>query len=292
MHVVAGVHGRTGKVVAQILLAQQQRVRVIVREASQGESWRKLGAEVAVTSLADAKALTAALKGAKGAYLLVPPRYDADDMLAAQRPLIEALAEAVRKSEVPHVVLLSSIGAEQSEGTGPIRTLHFAERLLGHAAKNVTFLRASYFFENFAPVLPALQGGVLPTFLTPDRAVPMVATADIGRVAAELLLEPAQGMRVVELSAIKDYSPADVAAELSALLGRTITAQGAPIEGLVPAFTGMGFKPGVAELFREMIDGFNRGHLARVGGPAIRRFGQLGAADALKSLLETAPAHA
>jgi uncharacterized protein YbjT (DUF2867 family) len=292
MYVVAGVTGHTGRVVAETLLAQGEKVRVIVRDPKQGEPWLQRGAEVAVAQLGDAAAMARALTGAKGAYLLVPPRYDVEDMLAVQRPLIDALAEAVRRSRVPHVVLLSSLGGELSEGTGPIRSLHYAERTLGAATKNITFLRAGYFIENFATVLPATQGGVLPTFLTPDRAIPMVATADIGRAAAELLLDPATGTRVVELTSTSDWSPDDVARELSRILGRTITTRFAPAEAVVPTFTGMGMPRGVAELVREMVDALNSGLIHSQSPPALRRFGQLGAGEVLRALLEQAPTHA
>jgi uncharacterized protein YbjT (DUF2867 family) len=263
MFVVTGVTGHTGKVVAETLLAQGEKVRVVVRDAKQGEPWKALGAEVAVALLSDSASMATALAGSKGAYLLIPPRYDANDMLAAQRPVVEALAEAVRKSAVPHIVLLSSLGAELSDGTGPIRILHHAERALGAAAKHVTFLRAAYFIENFASVLGATAGGVLPTFLTPDRAIPMIATVDIGRVAAELLLDPATGTRVVELASVRRWSPADVARELSAVLGRAVTPQFAPSEAVVPALTSMGFLPGVAELFRDRSAGRARGAALR-----------------------------
>lgn len=292
MYVVAGVTGHTGRGVAETLLAQGASIRVIVRDAKQGEAWKQRGAEVAVAELGDAAGMAKALAGAKGAYLLVPPRYDVEDMLAAHRSLINALAEAVRRSGVPHVVLLSSLGAELSEGTGPIVSLHYAERTLGAATRNITFLRCGYFFENLAPVLPATQGGVLPTFLTPGHSLPMVATADIGRVAAELLLDPASGTRVVELTAARDWSPNDIASELSRILGRTITPQFAPLDAVVPAFTGMGMRRGVAELFREMIDALNQGVIHSQSPPALRRHGQLGAGDALKGFLAQATSHA
>lgn len=288
MYVVAGVTGHTGKVVAETLLARGEKVRAIVRDAKQGEAWKQKGAEVVVAQLNDTAAVARALTGAKGAYLLVPPRYDADDMLAVQRPLVDALAEAARKSGVPHVVLLSSLGAELSDDTGPIRGLHYAERTLSAATRNITLLRAGYFIENFATVLPATQGGVLPTFLTPDRALPMAATADIGRAAAELLLEPASGIRVVEITTAHDLSPNDIARELSRLLGRTITTQFAAADAVVPTFMGFGMPRGVAELVREMVDALNSGLIHRQGAPAQRRVGQLGAGEVLKGLLEQA----
>jgi len=292
MFVVAGVTGHTGRAVAETLLAQGEPLRVLVREAGQAVAWKERGAEVAVVSLADAAALAQALAGARGAYLLLPPRYDAEDMLAVQRTMSEAMAQAVRKSAVPHVVLLSSLGAELSEGTGPIKGLHQLERVVGKAAKNLTVLRAGYFFENFASVLPAVQAGALPTFLTPGHALRMVATADVGRAAAEALLEPATGSRIIEVTHPRDYTPEDVARELSAVLGRTVTLQPGPLDAVVPAFTGMGFPQSVAELVREMIGALNQGRVVRQGPPALRRFGQLGAGEALRPLLSGVPMHA
>jgi len=291
MFFIAGVTGHTGRIAAETLLGQGEKVRVLVRDAGQGEPWRKRGAEVVVGLLGDVALMSLALAGTAGAYLLLPPRFDTDDVIGANRALAEALAEAIKHAGARHVVFLSSIGAELPKGTGPIQTLHHAEEKFRAAAKNFTALRAAYFFENWAPVLPATQGGALPTFLTADRRVPMVASADIGRCAAELLLEPASGTRVVDLSCWRDWSPVEIAAGLSRIVGRSVVAQPAPLEGVVPAFTGMGMPRGLAELYREMIQAFNEGRVHRGGSPnVLRRFGMLGAGDVLKTLLEPAPA--
>jgi NAD(P)H dehydrogenase (quinone) len=48
---------------------------------------------------------------------------------------------------------------------------------------------------------------VIPSFLQPlDKKVPMVATADIGRVAAGLLMESWTGVRIIELEVASDLS--------------------------------------------------------------------------------------
>ena len=75
MYVVAGVTGNTGKVVAETLLAQKKPVRALVRDEAKGAEWKKRGAEVVVTELDDAAALSRALAGATGAYLLLPAQY-------------------------------------------------------------------------------------------------------------------------------------------------------------------------------------------------------------------------
>src|SRR4051794_21351787 len=106
-YVIAGVSGNTGSVVAASLLDAGASVKVLVRDAAKGEAWRARGAEVAVADLGDAEALAGALRGAKGAYLLVPPNLAAPSFREYQRRTGEALVEAVRRSGIPHVVLLS-----------------------------------------------------------------------------------------------------------------------------------------------------------------------------------------
>ena len=69
-------------------------------------------------------------------------------------------------------------------------------------------------------VAPA-KTGVIQSFLQPlDKSVPMVATADIGRLAAELLQETWNGHRAVELEGPHRVTPNEIAAGFANLLGR------------------------------------------------------------------------
>jgi NAD(P)H dehydrogenase (quinone) len=286
MFVVLGATGHTGRAAAQTLLGQGRKVRIVVRDGARGAEWTGRGAEVAAADIGDAESLADAFSGAQGAYVLIPPQYGADDLLGAQRHLVEALGAAIRKSGLPHAVLLSSIGAQHADGTGPIRALHYAESVLRGAAKNLTVLRAAYFLENWATMLGEVRDkAVLPSFLTPGRAIPMVATADIGRVAADSLLEQAPGTAVIELSGPHDYTPEDVAGALSGRLGRKVSVQPLPLEAVEPAFQAAGMKAGVARLFREMYAGVNSGRVAWEGGSARARRGKLGPAEVLGPLL-------
>jgi uncharacterized protein YbjT (DUF2867 family) len=223
MFVIAGATGHTGSVVAGSLLAQGKSVTVLVRDARKAESWREKGAHVVAASLEDTQALAGALAHAEGAYLLIPPNYQAADVLEYGFRVGDALAGAVKTSGIPHVVLLSSIAAQHAQGTGPIRSLHHAESVIGPAAKNLTIIRASYFLQNWASGVDGVRNqGVLHNFLTPERKIPMVSTADIGKIAAEYLTDPARGRRVVELAGPEDYSPQDIAHAFAAALGKPV----------------------------------------------------------------------
>jgi uncharacterized protein YbjT (DUF2867 family) len=262
MYVVLGPTGHTGSVVAEALPSQGQSVRVVVRTPEKGAAWKAKGTEVAVASYEDRAAITKALTGVQGVYLLSPPNYAASAWLEEQRRVIDQAAQAVKESGIAHVVFLSSEGAQLPEGTGPILAERDAEARLGAVAKNVTFLRPAYFFENWAPVLGvAKEQGLLPTFIPPDMKIPMISTQDIGRIAAEQLMAGPRGHQVLELSGPESYSPGQVAAALSQLFKRPVTAQLAPLSEVVPTFKSFGFSDEAAALFEEMYRGFANGSI-------------------------------
>lgn len=287
MFVVAGVTGNTGSVVAATLLEKKQPVRVIVRSQEKGAPWKAKGADVAVASLDDAKALAKAFAGASGAYLLVPPNYPAPSYLEDRQKIADALATAVKDSGLSHVVFLSSIGAHLPDGTGPIRVVRYGEQKIGAVAKNLTVLRPPYFMENWVPVIGAAKtNGVLPTFIAPAQKIPMIATHDIGHIAAEQLIAGGHGRKVLELSGPADYSPNDVAATLGQLLGRTVETHQAPLEAVVPTFKSFGFSEDAARLFEEMYSGLVNGQIAFEKTGATHMHGRVTLSEALRQFIQ------
>jgi len=263
---IVGVTGNTGRAAAEALLAKGKSVRVVVRDAAKGEAWRAKGAEIAVADLHDPVALARAFAGATGVYVLVPPNMTTPDVRGYQDRTVDALAEAVKQSGVPHVVLLSSVGAQHAAGTGPIAALHRAEaRLSGIEGTKLTALRAAYFMENLGGSLSMLAQGVLPSFLPKDLKFDMIAAADIGRLAADLLLEGTAAPGVVELGG-PARSMADAAAELSAIVGKPIAVHEAPVEAMAATLAGYGMPQEMARLYQEMTAGMLSGHVAFEGG--------------------------
>ena len=260
MFVVLGATGHTGSVVAETLLARKQPVRVVVRSADKGASWKSQGAEIVVASLDDVPALTNAFRGASGVYLLVPPNYGASAWLAEQQQRMDQAAEAVKASGISHVVFLSSVGGQIPEGTGPIRAARYGEQKLGTVVQNLTILRPCYFMDNWAPGIGMAKGqGVLPTFIAPAAKIPMISTKDIGRVGAERLITGGKGREIVELAGPEEYSPEQTAAALSQILGKAVSTQLSPLNAVVPTFKSFGFSDEAAKLFEEMYTSFSRG---------------------------------
>jgi uncharacterized protein YbjT (DUF2867 family) len=269
MYAIAGVSGNTGSVVATQLLAANHKVRVIVRDAAKGEAWRARGAEVAVADLGDQAALTRALTGATGAYLLLPPPGWTQTGIAADRQAITAsLIGAVGAARPGHVVQLSSVGAELADGTGPIKFVHPLERGLRATGVAFTALRAASFMENWAAMLPgAIAGGALYYGIAEGLKFPQVATEDIGKTAARLLLEGGQGARIVELAGPVEASVQDVAAVIAKLSGKPVKGVSVPPAAMVQALIGQGASPELAELFGEMATGINAGTIKFPNAP-------------------------
>lgn len=266
MYVITGVTGHTGKVAAEALLARGEKVRVVVRDAQKGAAFTAKGAEVAVADLGDARALAAAFEGAQGAYVLLPPNMAVADFRAYQDAVGQSIVDAVAAAKVPHVVLLSSIGADQPSGTGPIVGLHVVEeKLKGLAGTAVTALRAGYFMENVGGSLGALAHGQFPTFFPADFALEAIATRDIGELAAALLLEGGQGFQVVELST-RGLTANGIADAIGRVTGKRPDVAAYPVEAMAGALQGFGVPKQMAELYQEMTAGFIAGRIARVAG--------------------------
>ncbi|MDP2274917.1 MAG: NmrA family NAD(P)-binding protein [Archangium sp.] len=268
MFVVAGVTGHTGKVVAETLLAQSLPVRVIVRDAKKGEAWKARGAEVALAEVKDVKAMTQALRGATGAYLLSPPAMEVTDLPKHATELAAALKAAITESGVKHVVFLSSIAAHVPSGTGPIVSVHIIEQAFKDLQAHVTFLRAGYFMENLLGSLhPMKEQGVLPAMFDAQRKLEMVATADIGAVAAELLRAGASAPKVVELSGPTPSTLTDAAKAFSAALKKPINLAPVPAVAQVDVLKGVGLPETWAKAYAEMNAAVEANRLVFEGTP-------------------------
>ncbi|MFO0760038.1 MAG: NmrA family NAD(P)-binding protein [Byssovorax sp.] len=284
MFVVAGVTGHVGSVVAEQLLAKGQKVKVIVRDAQKGAAWAQKGAEIAVGELGDAAFLTGALKNATGFFVLLPPNYAAADFYAVQLETTASIAAAVKASGVPHVVMLSSVGADLSAGNGPIKGLFHLENALRATGTQLTAIRAGMFQENVGmSVGPAKAMGMYFNFLpSADFPSPMIATRDIGALAAESLLSPSGKSEIVDLHG-PAYSQRQIAEKLGAAIGKTLQIVDVPQAGWINAFMQGGMSEQLAGIFAEMYGGFLSGAITPKGDRMVQ--GKTTLDEVLKALV-------
>jgi uncharacterized protein YbjT (DUF2867 family) len=257
MYAITGITGQVGGVVARTLLDAGLPVRAVLRDAAKAPAWAARGCEIALAEMTDTAALTAAFTGTEGVFILIPPNFDPVPGFPEIRAIITALTAALTAAQPRKVVCLSTIGAQATQ-PNLLTQLGLVEQALGALPLPVCFLRAAWFMENAAwDVVPAREG-VVPSFLQPlDKPVPMVATADIGALAAALLQETWVGRRVVELEGPRRVTPNEIAAAFSKILGHEVHMQVVPRASWEGLFALQGMRNPTPRA--QMLDGFNEG---------------------------------
>ena len=290
MFVVLGASGKTGGHTADALIKMGKRVRVVVRNPEKGLPWKARGADVAVADVDDAAALATTLRGAEGAYIIVPRNFGVADVLESRERCIESLASAVNQSGITNVVFMSSVGAQHRDGTGLIKSLNYAERRFAELEADIVFLRGSFFIENWDVDLEALRGGdVFNTFMRADHKIPQIATRDIGTIAADLLTHPRPGHHVLECTGPDDYSPAEIAEAMGEVTGKAVRLQQWPASAAAAALIRFGVPPPVAALIQEMYEGLDSEHVCLTSPQTVRR-GSISARSAIAGMWQATQA--
>ena len=161
--------------------------------------------------------------------------------------------------------MLSSIGADKSDKTGPVVGLHnFEQKLNRIDGINVLHVCAGYFMENTlaqANAIKMMGKGAGP--LRPDLKVPMIDTQDIGTAVAEFLLHPNfQGKQTQELLGQRDLNYTEAAAIIGKAIGKPgLEYVQLPDEQLRPALIQFGMSQNMADLLLEMTHALNSGYM-------------------------------
>ncbi len=286
MYAIMGVTGQVGSAVADMLLSQGKKVRVIVRNPEKAASWRDRGAEIAIANFDDVDALQSAFRGTEGVFVINPPNFAPEPGFPESRAFIAAIREALAAAKPARVVALSSIGAQQNTGTGLLESLHILEEELSALSIPVAFLRAGWFMENSRWDVPSAREGRIFSYLQPlDKEFSLVATLDIGRTGAEVLSQNWKGNRFIEVAGPKPYSPRQLAAAFSKVLNHPVEAIAIPRETWVETFVAQGIPADRTAYRVEMLEGFNSGHIS-FGVPGTEHVaGTIPLEEALKSLI-------
>lgn len=262
---VIGATGNIGRVLAEKLLKSGVKVRAVGRSKEKLATVERQGAEAHAGSLDDVGFVTDALRDVDAAFLMIPPHYTAPDMRADQRRLGANMIEAIKKSGIKRVVVLSSLGGGLSAGTGPILGLHeFENAVRGVAGLSAVILRPAYFMENHLGSIGMIkQAGINGSAMRPDTRLPMAATRDIAGVAAEILSAATfSGITLREILGPRDYSMQEATAILGAAIGKPDLAYVCfPDDDFKKGLQGAGFSADVARNFVEMNAAFNAGSI-------------------------------
>jgi len=182
-----GRQGKTGRHVAEQLLARGVGVRAFVRKLDErSERLRTLGADIFEGDFLDIRSVQRAAEGTSAIYFAYPVQDGLMDATAA-------MAIAAREAGVTRLVNLVMLQSSPDAPTPRMRQNYLSEQVFEWAGVGAVHIRATVFYENLASMvrqsLPA-QGAIRLPWGNESTVLPLVAGEDVARVAVGLLTGP------------------------------------------------------------------------------------------------------
>lgn len=210
---VTGATGTVGRHVVEELVETETNVRAGVRSVDQARERLPDSCSVVHFDFTKPETWGRAFEGIDRLVLVRPPQIG-----RVHRHITPAVDAAVRMG-TEHVVLLSVLGAEKN----PLLPHRRIERHLESSSVTATFLRASFFMQNFLTVHreEIIERGEL--FLPAGQGeTSFVDARDVAAVGAAALTEPNPRSRGYDITGPEALTYDEVAAVFSAVLGRDI----------------------------------------------------------------------
>ena len=260
---ITGSLGNISKPLATSLLKAGHTVTLISSNPDKAEAITALGAIPAIGSVDDLEFVTKAFTGADAIYTMVPPTYATNNYREYISGTGKIYAQAIQAAGVQHVVNLSSIGADHTDGTGPIKGLHDVEQLY-NALEGVAIvhLRPAYFFTNFYASIDMIKhAGIMGSNVGAADTMVMAHPNDIAAVAATIIQEPFTGKSIRYITS-DERTAGEVASVVGAAIGKPelpwieFTNEQA-LDGMIQA----GLQEEVAKNYVEMGDAIRTGKL-------------------------------
>lgn len=247
------------------LIAAGHQVTVITTKAERKNEIEALGAKASIGSISDLTFLTTAFTGADAVYTMMPPAMGATNLIQNITDAGKAYAQAIRAAKVPRVVMLSSVGADAAEGTGPVQGVHRVEQLLQKLdGINVTVLRSGFFYVNFLRDIPLIKSkNIFGNNYSGDDQLALTHPDDLSAAIAKELQAEGNGFEVKYV--VSDISTGN---KIAALFGQAIskpelTWKNIPDEQLKQGMLSGGLPPELAGLITEMGQGVRAGIITR-----------------------------
>lgn len=253
--VVTGATGHLGRLVVESLLEKgvaADQVVATARDTSRLSDLADRGVDVRQADYTDPASLKAAFAGAD--RVLLVSGNEIGQRTAQHQNVIDAAQEA-------GVDLLAYTSIANADRSGlALAEEHLAtERAILASGLPHTFLRNSWYFENYTGQLPTyLEHGVVLGAAGEGR-VSAAARADFAEAAAAVLLaeNPAQ---VYELGG-EAFTLSELASAVSAATGREVVYNDVPAAALTEVLVGAGLPEPYAAILADGDEGLSRGEL-------------------------------
>jgi uncharacterized protein YbjT (DUF2867 family) len=268
MITILGATGRVGGKIADILIKKGEKVRLISRSADKLRPIVGPNAQAYAGDAKDTEFLAKAFNDSDAVFTLLPPNISSDKFMTDADAMGQSIARALQLAKVKHVVNLSSLGAELSEGTGPIVGLHrLEERLERIEGLNVLHLRCASFMENLLMNIDLIKSrGINGSAIRGDFKFPMIATRDVATEAANRLMSRNfSGSSIQVLLGQRDLSMIDA----TWIIGKKINKPGLTYvmfsyDDAEKGLKSAGLSSDVSRLYIEMFKAMNDGRIAGI----------------------------
>ena len=257
MILVTGATGNVGLELVKRLFDRSLPVRAFVRDRSRARAIAFPGIELVEGDFSRPETFTRALDGVDQLFLLIPSSADAEQQ---QRNFVDV----AKRLRVKHIVKLSQFGANAS---APGRFQRYHAGVEHHILKSripYTFLRPNLFMQallNFRSTI-ASQG----TFYAPagDARISIIDVRDIASVAVAALTRSEHENQTYELTGPEALTHAEMAAEFSEALGKTVKYVDVPSETMLQTLLDLRIPRWQAEGVIEDFSQYRRGDAAAI----------------------------
>ena len=254
-------NGNIGRPLVNQLLDAGQELILLTRRPENTRPLADRGATVHAGDLLEETFVVQATKGVDVLFWLSPADPTAKDFRGYQDRIAQICFKAVTANKISRVMTLSSVGAQLTEGTGPILGLGNLERMLDKTDSNVTHVRPNYFMENLLQSLEtiAADGRIYLPF-SGSIEFDMIATRDIAEVCGDRLVNKNWDKRtIIELDGPKLVSHDAAATAIGKALGKEVKHIEIPDVDFKGAMAKYGVSDSASDVFLEMYDGFKKG---------------------------------
>jgi uncharacterized protein YbjT (DUF2867 family) len=215
MILVTGATGNNGLELVRQLTALGQRVRALVRDASDSAKLKGLNVELAAGDFEQPQTMQTALQGADKAFLLTPV---AERFVQWQKDFIAA----AHRAGVKHLVKFSGMGAGANTKAELLRLHHETDVVLQNSGVPFTILQPNSFYQNMLSSIGTIKSQG--RFYLPLKDAPQstVDIRDICAVAAKVLTSSGHEGKTYVITGPEALTFQQVAEKLSSVVGRKV----------------------------------------------------------------------
>lgn len=230
---VSGAPGTVGTELVRLLSQKGVEVRALVHHIEKSGEVSLPGVEIVEGDLTDRASMSRALKGIDTFFLASSA---SDTQVAVQAAAIEA----AKKAGTGRIVKLSAYGADKNSPVPFFEWHGETEATLGEAGIAYTLIQPFLYMQTLLMNIPTILGKGAIFNCGGGGHIPVVDARDAAAVAAAVLTSSGHDGAVYELTGPASLTWPEMAASISALLGRPVQYIPIPPEAMAEALTEAG----------------------------------------------------